>query len=199
MNEVTTSQLKDLANVRTGVTLRTAVTPVENGSINIIQVKDVSNSNEINYPEITKTELKNIKQDQFLKKGDILLRGKGQNRGAAIFELDEDNYQAANQFWIISATSNVLLPEYLHWFLNQKRTQHLLARSSQGPTTTTISSAITSSAINNLEVIVPTMEKQQIIAKLQKAYREEEKLIKQLINNREQMMNAIANDLIKEI
>jgi len=198
MSVVKICNLKYLAKIRTGVTLREAIKPVDNGSISIIQIRDVRSNNEIDYQGITKTELRNIKSDLFLKKGDILLRAKGSNRGAAIFELEQGNFQAANQFWIISVNEDEILPEYLHWFINQKRTQHRLARNSQGPNSTTIASAITASAINNLEIIVPAMEKQQSIAKLQKLYRKEEMLIQDLITNRKQMMNAIISDLTKE-
>ena len=194
MNKTKTIKLEKLADIRTGLSLREAIKPVENGNAFILQIKDIQDDNEIDYSRITQTTLKTIKAKRMLHRGDILLRARGVNRSAALFDGQGKNYQAANQFLIIRVTEDELLPEYLQWYLNQKPAQQYLAENSTG----TSIPYTQASTLANLGIIVPSRQKQRAIAQLQKLSRDEEHVIQQIIVNRKQMMNAIVYDLMKQ-
>jgi len=193
-NGVKIEKLKNLAKIRTGITLRQAIKPVDDGNAHVIQIKDLQDDNEINYQQVIKTALKNIKDDQLLRKGDILLRARGDNRNTALFDGEAYNYLAANQFLVISVNQNEVVPAYLQWFLNQRPAQHYLKENSAG----TSIPYIQISALGDLEVALPDVKKQQAIAQLQHLMSEENKLYYQMQENRKQMMKAIVSDILKE-
>ena len=193
MNRTKLLKLEQVANIRTGLSLREAIKPVDNGNASIIQIKDVKSNNEIDYSHVIQTELKNIKIKRALQRGDVLLRARGANRNAALFDRKGSNYQAANQFLIIRVNAEELLPEYLQWYLNQKPAQQYLAENSTG----TSIPYTQASTLADLGIIVPSLRKQQAIARLQKLSKDEEHVMQQLLLNRKQMMNTIVYDLMK--
>ena len=89
MNTAThlTMKLRQLATIRSGYALRQGIKSVENGNVHVIQIKDINKHNLIDSASVTRTQIDNIKPEQILQNGDILLRARGENRQAALFAM----------------------------------------------------------------------------------------------------------------
>ena len=67
---------------------------------------------------------------------------------------------------------DLLLPEYLAWFINHPKTQSILAGSSKG----TALPSVSKNDIGNLDILVPTIEKQRSVLKVYGLFRKERDL-----------------------
>ncbi len=177
--------------VSSGQTFRTKVNHKNNGEIAVIQMKDL----DANYTAIAKQPTlvyrEEISEKQLLNKGDILFLSKGNNNKAFVFD---ENYLAVavSLFFVIRTDLNLLLPEYLTWFLNNQSTQNILKSSREGSTV----SSIRKQTLEKLKVPLPSIEKQKLVAKLYKLNKKEQNLRSLLATKREILIDNI---LIKSV
>jgi len=86
------------------------------------------------------------------------------------------------------------LPEYLNWLINQNSSQAYFAKCAGG----TIQTMINKQVLDNLEITVPTREKQMTIMQLAKLANKEQQLIQKLAARRKIYINKILMQLTKE-
>jgi restriction endonuclease S subunit len=78
------------------------------------------------------------------------------------------------------------MPEYLNWFISQLPAQIFLASRAKGTTQQMISKE----ALEQLEVLLPPLEKQKSIAALAALADDEQRILKQLAIKRKQYISA---------
>lgn len=186
-------KLKKLASIRAGYSLRKAIKPVDDGNVRLIQIKDIDQTNRINCDLVLRTQIDDIKPEHILRQGDILLRARGANRQAALFDMAQVTCLAAPQFLIISVNDPRVSPEYIYWYINQKPAQSFLSKNAVG---TNIPN-IPAKALADLPIAIPSLEKQRTIAALNRAVIKEQILLTQKIQNSRTMLNAIAQQMAK--
>lgn len=108
-----------------------------------------------------------------LKTGDILLASKGVNNFAVAYNENIGKAVASSMFLVIRINQTKILPEFLTWYLNHPLAQNYFINCSKG----TALPCITKAIVENLEINIPTLEKQRLILKIQ-ALRLKEKQIK---------------------
>ena len=89
--------------------------------------------------------------------------------------------------------STLLTPEFLTWFLNQTPCQQYFEQNAEG----TMAKSIRRSVLEQTPIAIPLLQKQAAIVKLHKSHIQQQHVIQQLLVNSEQMMSAIATDLMK--
>lgn len=100
----------------------------------------------------------------YLKAGDILLATKGIDHFAVVYDEQYAPAIASSVFTILRIKeTNTVLPEYLQWYLNHPVTAKKLAAASKGTSTP----LITRDVIEQLELPIPSLEKQENILKAQ--------------------------------
>ncbi|WP_217604697.1 restriction endonuclease subunit S [Chitinophaga sp. GbtcB8] len=100
----------------------------------------------------------------YLQYGDILLATKGVDHFAALYDGRYTPAVASSVFTILRIKDpKTVLPAYLQWYLNHPATTKILAAASKG----TSMPLITRDVIEQLEIPVPSLEKQQIILQVQ--------------------------------
>ena len=67
---------------------------------------------------------------------------------------------------------DLLLPEYLAWIINHPKTQNILSGSSKG----TALPSVTKDDVGNLEILVPSVEKQRSVLKVYELFQKEREL-----------------------
>jgi hypothetical protein len=108
-------------------------------------------------PELCKEQKFNR---NYLETGDILLATKGADFFAAIYDGYYSPAIASSVFTVLRIKdTNIVLPAYLQWYLNHPATTIQLTAASRG----TSMPMITRDVIEQLELPIPSLEKQQMI------------------------------------
>ncbi len=125
-----------------------------------------------------------------LKKGDVLFAAKGSKNFAAWYEDDKMPAVASTSFFVIRLIDNNVLPGYLTWFLNHPDTQTLLKGQAIGSSIASISKAV----LSELEVPIPSIQKQELILMIFNLRNRERNLKQQIENLREiEIQNLLIN------
>lgn len=188
-------RLADIADIQAGYPFRGSIKNEKNGSVSVVQAKDISDLGELLLNELVQTELTGKKQPTWLQKGDLLFIAKGMRNFAAHIPDDLKNITCSPslfQIRIKPSFRSSINPLFIAWQLNQSPVQHYLRKSAEGSTQINIRKPV----LGNVELAIPTLERQNIIAKLYNASIKENALLHKLIKNRQQQFNAITNDLL---
>lgn len=187
--------LNQIASIELGFQLRSQVIQSPESKELLIQMKDVSKTNGVNWKTCVPTRLPGKKMPQWLCDGDVIVVARGFNFFAAHIQDIPQGFQAvaAPAFFVLSKINAQILPEYLTWWLNQVPTQRYFEKSAEGA----ISKSLKRNALENTPVIIPPLEQQKHIVSLARLFREEYRLLEQMRTNTAQMQNALVNQLIQ--
>lgn len=180
--------IKDITHIQTGLFAR----PSGVGELVYLQSKHFDEYGQmlsVLYPELIAD---GVPEKHLLKNGDVLFAAKGTKNFAAVFENHEEPSVASTSFFVIRLTDKKLLPQYLAWVLNSQSTQTLLKGQAIGSSMPSISKQV----LENLEIAVPSIEKQKAILQITEL-RNQEKSLKQKIETlrekqiQQQIINAL--------
>lgn len=137
----------------------------------------------------------NIDIDDYLQSGDILLPAKGSKFSSAIVT---DNYNhssvASSSLFVIRATGNGVIPEYLRWYLNLPRTQWELEK---GATGTNISS-LSIKYLRKLKIDLPNLDVQKKIVALKSLEEKESEILNRLLIARKKLVQAVTKNILRQ-
>ncbi|MFC4261400.1 restriction endonuclease subunit S [Ferruginibacter yonginensis] len=180
--------IKNITNIQTGLFAK----PTGSGELVYLQSKHFDENGQLNavlHPDLM---AEGISEKHLLKDGDILFAAKGTKNFAAVFENHNEPSVASTSFFVIRLLNKKVLPQYFAWFLNNYNTQTLLKSKAIGTSIPSISKQV----LENLEITVPSIEKQMAILQIIKL-RDKEKALKQEIETlrekqiQQQIINAI--------
>ena len=193
MNDDKSKNLSDVAYISVGYPFRGTISEGEGSGMFVVQMKDVSRSQRVDWDSCTETELTGKRKPDWLSTGDILFTSRGRHNYAVIInDLPADKKAVASpHFFVIRSKQENLLPEYLTWLLNKKPCQRYFQRQTEGSFTKNIRRDV----LEKTPVIIPSLQEQQTIIRLSKTLHEEQQILKQIIHNGEATMNAIAEKL----
>jgi restriction endonuclease S subunit len=178
--------LKHISRIQTGVFAK----PIQKGEIVYLQAKhfDVNGEiSEILYPDL---ESSSKIEKHLLKKGDVLFAAKGSKNFAAWYENDEMPAVASTSFFVVRLIDDNVLPGYLTWFLKHPTTQNLIKGQAKGSSIASISKAV----LSELEIPIPSIQKQELILRIFKLRNKERNLKYQIENLREiEIQNLLIN------
>lgn len=180
-------KLKMLASIQTGHSFRSKLEPDTDGNISVIQMKDLTEDNRLNSEELVQIDLQDLKEHHRVKINDLAFRSRGQTNTAAIIDQQLKDTVIAAPLLRIRVESNLILPAYLCWFINQPSSQAML----QSKATGTAVRMIGISALEELEVVVPSLDIQQKIIKIYQLSIDEQKLMNALAKKKEVLTDAI--------
>ena len=187
-------RLGEIVNIKAGHPFRGRIPEVSGTGVRAIQMKDVSIADGINWQTAVETEVPGKREPAYLVPGDILFAIRGNRSYSILVDERAAKHQAvaSPHFFILSCTSDVVLPAYLTWLLNQGPLQRYFKRESEG----TLTKSIRRSVLENAPIAIPPFEKQRNIVALARTVNRERKLYEQLIRNNETMMDGVVADLL---
>jgi hypothetical protein len=180
--------IKDITNIQTGLFAK----PSGLGELVYLQSKHFDEYGQLHAVLHADLAPNGISEKHLLKDGDVLFAAKGTKNFAAVFENHNEPSVASTSFFVIRLVDKKLLPQYLAWVLNSHTTQTLLKGQAIGTSIPSISKQV----LENLEIAVPSIEKQKAILQITKL-RNKEKALKQEIETlrekqiQQQIINAI--------
>lgn len=184
---------KVLKSVFSGYSFRSKVEHDENGDVSVIQMKDLHNE----YQEIGSQMLRisgdSIPKKYLLEPGDVLFISKGANNYALVFN-DKIKAVAASAFFVLRPNKKIIVPEYLAWFINQKETQRFIEENRAG----TYIPNVNKTTVEAIEIKLPTLDEQKIVAKMDFLQKREYLLTIELLAKRKLLIsNLLMQKIIK--
>lgn len=186
--------LNQVCDISSGHPFRGRIEESNESNVKVVQMKDVSPDNPIDWSQCLTAELSGRRAD-YLRSGDILFVARGNRNYAVQIGEIPDGLQAvaSPHFFVIRLQDASLTPEFLTWFLNQTPCQQYFEQNAEG----TMAKSIRRSVLEQTPIAIPSLQKQAAIVKLHKSHIQQQHVIQQLLVNSEQMMSAIATDLMK--
>ncbi len=183
-----------VTEIKVGYTFRESLLNNPDGNLAVIQLRDVDSSllylNNFN----TIIDNKSINNKHFLKKGDMIFAAKGSNNFASIFKADISAV-ASSVFFIIRIKRQIVSPEYVAWYINNKLGQAYLNSIKYSTTTTNIKKK----DLENLPIYIPEIETQMRIGALAELSQRETTILEEIKSKRKVINEQKIINLINTI
>ena len=195
-------KLSSVAEIRQGFTFREKVIEIDAGNAHIVQIKDIRQPEQAWGMQLRPEVLPKMDwqgKDQAKIVDDcVLLPCRGEYLKAHYLTVEERSKSAlpiiASSQFLILTPKPTILTEYLCWYLNQTTVQQRLRQGGQGTKMLMLSVA----SMNDFLIAVPSLDIQRQIVALNRLWEQEQVLTQKLLQNREQMMQGIFQQLLKE-
>lgn len=195
MIDATIFTVTELLHLQGGYPFRGSIEESADGDALAVQMKDVDPEHGINWPGVMRTNLPGRnKQPDWLKAGDVLVVSKGARFYAAC--LDEPPHPAVcspHFFHLQVKLAVVAIPAFIAWQINQPPFQRQLQQAAEGSSQLSIRRPV----LEALTLSLPSLADQRRIVALAELARQERHTLTQLIANREQQLNALADGLFQ--
>jgi len=147
--------------------------------------KDAVLSKDIQINDRTKKHL--------LEDRDILFIAKGENNRACIYYEKIGKAVASSLFFVIRIKDDILIPEYLRWFINSPSAQNKLESFSKGSHIPSISKKL----LAELEIPVPPLKVQNQVLELISLWQKEKNLAIDILKEKEIYYQTLLLNLSK--
>jgi hypothetical protein len=178
--------LKNIADVQAGYSFRGRLESMATGSVDVIQMKDLTSANHVCCDELVKVDMDTPKGHHLVRPGDLIFRSRGLTSNSALLVDDPGIAVLAAPLLRIRVTSTSVLPEYLNWYISQHPAQSYLTSCSEG----TALKMISKQSLENLEVFVPSIARQKLVVKMASLAAEEQRIMKLLAEKRHHYISA---------
>lgn len=181
-------KLKEIADISTGYSFRTKIKHDPAGDTKVIQMSDVDK-----YRGVLTEKLQSLSnfdprsKRYFLDAGDVIMVSKGYNIDAFVVPDGLGKVVTVNSFLVMKPDIDRVQPDYLAWYLNSKRTQHFFKAMAAGTNIPNLSIK----ALEALDVNLPSMNDQYMIAELDMLKRREVYLHQEIAAKKEQLVDEL--------
>jgi restriction endonuclease S subunit len=187
-------KLNEIADIEAGHPFRGAITESERGDCQVIQVRDIDSDGQINWAGVIETQITGRKQPHCLTRGSIIFAARGtRNLATCMPDVDRSVVCAQHFFRVTLKHTNNVQPEFIAWQLNQAPLQRYFRQTAEGSAQVSIRRAVLEQAV----ITLPPLAQQILITRFADKALKEKQLLTKLIGNRQQQIDAIANDLFK--
>lgn len=179
-------KLKQIAAVQMGFSFRSSIKAAKNGTVSVVQMKDLLDDNTVRLSNLMKIDLETVKDHHLVRKGDLIFRSRGLTTTSAILLGDPGRaIVSAPLFRIRIIEPGEILPEYLNWYISQQHAQIFLNSRAIG----TAQKMISMETLTELEIVLPSLPKQRAIIELALLSSREQALYRRLAQKREQYIS----------
>jgi hypothetical protein len=178
-------KLSAVADVQMGYSFRSRLEHDPEGTVAVVQMKDIDETNLLHIGQATRVVLPLGKSHHFLRAGDVLFRSRGRSHGAALVPEAIGTSVLAAPMLLIRPRR--VLPAYLSWYLNASTTQAQLAARSEGTSVRMISAE----ALKELDIPLPSPIVQQRIVRAAALADQEQRLMARIATLRERLTTQL--------
>ena len=184
-----------IAEISLGYPFRTGIKAIPGATTAVVQMRDTSCTDGIDWPSCVRTELPGRREPDWLKRGDILFPTRGNLSCATLVDETIGGIQAvaAPHFFLLRVSRPDVLPAYLAWWLNQEPAQRHLEQNAQS---STLVRNIARPVLETTPVVLPPLPRQEQIVGLANAMQREDALLHRLRQTNQQIMTGLARDLL---
>ena len=181
-------RLAKIAEVQSGYISRGRIEPRGDGTHFLLQASDVDGHRLIYRTDaLTRFSPVMTRKDRILETGDVLFMARGARNYSLLMREIPDSVLAAACFFVVTVSSDQVLPAYLSWYLNQPPAQNYLSRhSGRGVHMPVVRRAV----LENVDVPLPSLDIQKKIAELHRLVQNEQELLEKLADKRKDLIAA---------
>jgi restriction endonuclease S subunit len=185
-------KLGEIASINTGYPFRTRIERDPDGTVGVIQMKDIDGYNRLDLSDVYKVKLEeDLSEKHLLQQHDLLFRSRGVTNTTALVTEKIEPYVAASPLMIIRVKSSYadvdLDPTYLLWYLNQPLGQKQINRVAEG----TSQLMVSKSALAEIVIDLPPLATQKVIAEIAALSQREQQLMEEIARKRKLYMDAV--------
>lgn len=177
--------LKDISVIQIGFTARGRLERME-GGIPVIQLRDTSPEGGLSGEPPARVRLKDVPERYWVKSGDVIFRSRGDQNTATALSSKFHESAVAVMPLVIMRANEIILPEYLAWYMNEQAAQRHFDRGARG----TGIRMIPMDCLSSLKVPVPPIDEQRAIATVAGFAQREFELTAKLAEKRRQVVSA---------
>ncbi len=167
--------LKNIANIITGYTFRSAIKPEDKGYLLILQSKNITDDLIISDKKLIKVFHKTTRANSFIKNNDVVISSRGTFRSAVVKSTKK--ILTSSSVYILRLTSNQILPEFLSLYLNSSNGKKNILSITTGSTI----KSILRSDLENLKIPIPSLSVQKNLINLYQNQKNQSKFLKEKI------------------
>lgn len=190
-------KLSDVVNIRSGMVVPKTVNNDErqlpDAYVRMVGTSDYDDGNLRSDLEAN-VLIKPAIEKNFLQYNEVLFNAKGRRFFAALFRNEYSFTIASASFLVLTIQNDHILPEFLVWYLNHPETLKVFA----SKMTTQNIPSITKQELGELEIIIPNLEIQKQIVKLDFLKREQIVIQKELTVLKENLINTATYKKLKK-
>ena len=179
--------LKDIVEIKTGYPFRGAIKRVTDGGCRLVQMSDLDGTTSLVRPNLTHIAQPADIQSHALRPNDVLLASRGQRNQAAVFAGPGGDVIPAAHLFVLRSKGGHVIPHFLAWFLNLQQTQNRLHELRRG----TSIPFIPLTALELLDVPLPTIQMQKYLSELHSLSIREQELMQQIQTCRRQLIDGV--------
>jgi len=188
-------KLKEISSVQMGYSFRSRLEASEGGGVAVIQMKDLLDDNTVGCDDLVRINMEAMKDHHLAQRGDLVFRSRGHVTTAAVLLEDPGKAVVAAPLLRIRETKpDKVLPQYLNWYISQRDVQIFLTSRAKG----TVQKMISKQVIEDLEVALPSLKKQEDIVELATLIAREQTLLQRLSDKREQYISTVLMQFARE-
>ncbi len=168
-------QVSDIATIRNGYAFRGRIEPDMSGDTRVIQASDLAAGRELDTAALACVQLGAKAERYQLTEKDIVFVARGLRQRAYRPVRDTITGKpiiTAFGLLVITAIESRVLPDYLYWALNTPRIQHAIGKLTEG----TSLSFISDKNFGQVDIPLPTLDKQLQIEQLMAMHRQRAQL-----------------------
>lgn len=182
--------LRNIAEIQSGVYLKTSPSP----NVLYLQVNDFDSEGVILSTTKPTVLLEEKNRNHILNYGDLLFAAKGNKNFSTIFTECEYGCVASSSFLVVRITKkDIVIPEYLNWYLNLPRTIEQLSINAVG---TSIPS-ITKAMLEEVELRLPSIEVQKKVVDIAGLQKQEQRLLAWIATRRQILIDNKLKQIIE--
>lgn len=186
--------LRELCHIHSGYTSRGRLTPLSEGGVPAIQLRDVPSAGEVFLGGFQRYDLTDLSDRYFVCGGEVIFRSRGEpNTATAVQAGLLEPAAVIVPLIIMRPDKERILPEYLAWAINHPETQRRLDSEAQGTSLRMIPMAV----LERLDIAVPDLQTQRRIVNLDALAKREGRLLRDLAERREQLTSLILGEAAK--
>lgn len=192
-NDATTTVLSDVADIRLGHPFRGSIRQVPDGSVRVVQIRDLSRAGLKDRDALLRTEVEGRKEPDWLLEQDVLLVARGSSTYAAPVTQPPERTVCSQHIYVVRLKApERLLPAFLAWQLNQPPAQRYLRQSAEGSHQLSIRRAV----LDATAIRIPPLDQQRTVVELERLAGTEREALQSLIKNRETELAILAERLL---
>lgn len=177
--------LKDCCHsIRAGQTFKKSLDQYPSGDLAVLLPRYIIGDRVENPIYIDPVEVPSLAK-HLLQKGEILVINKGDKFNSAIYQGEPSQAIATTACYVLTP-GEIILPEYLHWYLNQREAKEYFLANTSGSTVR----ILTKKTLEDLPVPIISLENQQYICSLIFESQTEQALLRELIRKKEEFVES---------
>ena len=176
-------KLNEVCEIQNGLTVKSKLSFHASGGVRVIRLQDVRSDGSIELESLKRVNLPDVSDIYVASPGDVVFRSRGSWNTAAYIAKEFDSCAVAFMpILILRTIQSIVIPEYLTWVINRPSSQQYFGRIIRNST----NAMIPKSELANLEIDLPDLKTQTIIAQTA-ALVEERNRLQQKLNRLSRM------------